>query len=89
MHDGRCAPGGALLQSGLVMIVGGGCAMPDQSAGAEEFDPGSMRWFAVAGLPTPRGSLRLVALANGDVLGVGGMEDPGQPTNLAELFIPS
>jgi hypothetical protein len=89
MHDNRCAPASALLASGMVLVVGGGCAGPDETATAEEFDPQSYRWYAVASLPSLRGSLQLVALQDGRVLGLGGMEEAGMPTALAEVFIPS
>jgi hypothetical protein len=86
MHENRCAPGSALLPSGMVLLVGGGCAGPEETATAEEFDPQSYRWFTVASLPSLRGSLQLVALRDGRVLGLGGMEEAGRPTALAELF---
>jgi hypothetical protein len=88
MNGNRCGQGAQLLSSGRVLVVGGGCGWPDQAGSAEELDPAANRWFSVATLQNPRGSIQLIALANGDVLAAGGMQPAGAPTPIAELFTP-
>jgi hypothetical protein len=90
MLANRYGQGAALLPSGWVLVVGGDSGSNDQylTAGAEEFDPASNRWFVVAGLAESRGSIQAVGFSDGEVLAVGGDAPAGAPTAAAELFIP-
>jgi hypothetical protein len=88
MTDSRCGQGAVLLSTGKVLLVGGGCGWSEamQNAGAEEYDPSSFRWFAVAPLALPRGFVQVVDVGGGHVLALGGEAPSGSPSNAVELF---
>jgi N-acetylneuraminic acid mutarotase len=81
--------GAVLLESGDVLIAGGGAAtshadcggvpncgpIADPLASTERFDTASGTWRAAASMKTPRYSFTLTRLADGRVLAVGGVDE--------------
>ena len=99
LTEARCGQGTALLQSGRVLMAGSGCNLGDSlGATAEEFDPGTATWHAVAPLGGARGLIVAVPLLDGNVLAVGGITSPvpaltpatqsaAAASNVAEIFV--
>jgi len=79
-----------LLKNGKVLIAGGSTA-PGPNAGGESqtaavYDPAAGTWSPTASMHTPRDHHTATLLDNGEVLVVGGANDPAAPT---ELYDPS
>jgi hypothetical protein len=87
MSANRCGQGAQLLSSGRVLLVASGC-WNKESSGVDEFDPASNRWYPVASLASPRGSVVTVGLPDGTVLALGGTQGSVASAD-AELFNPS
>jgi hypothetical protein len=86
MTEARCGQGAVMLSTGNVLLAGSGCGWSEQSAGVEEYDPASYRWFAVAPLAEPVGFTQVLEVGAGRVLEVGGTSPAGAPTGDVELF---
>jgi hypothetical protein len=84
----RLAPALALLDSGKVLVVGGG--VPNGDGGvvqAEVFDPQAGTFRGIGPTAAPRGQAGLAKLPDGTVLVAGGCADPDCKS--AEIFDPT
>lgn len=73
----------AALQDGRVLIAGGGGNSPDGFGGrhaddiAELYDPDTSEWVALPPMPDGRSGGALATIADGSIVLVGGLADPG------------
>lgn len=80
------------LADGRVLVAGAGTGWEipvAYSNTAEEYDPATRQFYAVAHLTLAQGLAAMVELHDGSVLMVGGLAATGKPTPLANLFLPS
>ena len=83
----RWAHGAASLPDGRVLLAGG-YALGGVTDTAELWDPTTGECQATGSLFVPRADLRLVVLATGEVLAVGGRDDAGQALAAVESWDP-
>ncbi len=76
------------LPSGKVLVTGGstGCDQPCYTDAAELYDPVTGTFARAGHMTTPRADARIVRLANGDILFVGGSEPSANGFATAELY---
>ncbi len=83
----RWAHAAALLPDGRVLLAGG--YFGGRVTGSVEiFDPATAKCTATGSLHVPRADLRMVVLATGEVLAVGGRDDTGKPLDAVETWNP-
>lgn len=70
------------------MLLAGGYFTGKVTASAEVWDPATGGCTATGSLHVPRADLRLVLLASGEVLAIGGRGDDGQALSAAEAWNP-
>ena len=83
----RWAHAAASLPDGRVLLAGG-YFMGSVTGSAELWNPGSGECTATGSLHVPRADLRLVTLASGEVLAIGGRDDGGQALAAVETWDP-
>jgi hypothetical protein len=92
LHDGRFFHTATLLNSGKVLVVGGGTDT-DNLVSAELYDPLTGTWSLSGSLATPRyihtATLLSVGPNAGKVLVVGGLDNAGNPLASTELYDPA
>ena len=70
------------------MLLVGGYFTGKVTGSAEVFDPMTGHCTATGSLHVPRADLRLVVLASGEVLAIGGRDDDGQALPAVETWNP-
>jgi len=83
----RWAHAAAALPDGRVLLAGG-YFTGKVTGSAELWDPTTGQCTATGSLHVPRADLRLVVLASGEVLAIGGRDDDGQALRAVETWNP-